>query len=232
LVDEGQLVIDENSNLTLKAMDSSSISMVSASWDLRNYQAKPLKIGLNLENLAKIIPKKLPPDAEMRLRVMDNKLVLNWYQNKGFKQKKLQIIDVKKSVEKEPPVKEYKAFFDISGEKLKEVIKEASMVSSYMAMVCSQDGLMVMAKGDGGEAVEQIPRANLLKYAKEGADLTPEGKANKVSNTFNLDFFEHFVKIAKKDTAISISLKTAEPMKLSCAVDGVSFVYFLAPYMD
>ncbi len=225
LVDEGMFNISKE-GIGLKAMDPSSISMVSffmPSSAFSKYTVdKPAGIGLNIENLSKILSRTRDGEAIV-MRDVDNKLLLEFIGPGSRRRYKLQMIDVKKSVEKEPNV-QFDAHVEMVGEPLKDMIKDAILMSSYIAFKASKDQFAVSARGDFGE-LEEL-------HEKDGSLMKKVEVEKNADATFNLDFLEKMVRSCPVGSNISIELKSNEPMKLNYNIGKASITYFLAPYME
>lgn len=225
LVDEGLFNISKE-GISLKAMDPSSISMVSFSMPGKAFSKynvdKPAAVGLNLENLSKILSRTRDGEA-LVMRDVDNKLLLEFIGPGTRRRYKLQMIDVKKSVEKEPNVA-FDAHVEMVGEPLKDMIKDASLISSYIAFKASKDQFAISARGDSGE-LEEL-------HEKEGSFIKKVDTKNNADSTFNLEFLENMVRSCPIGTQINIELKSNEPLKLNYNIGDANITYFLAPYME
>jgi len=225
LVDEGLFNITKE-GIGLKAMDPSSISMVSFFMPSKAFSKysvdKPAGVGLNIENLSRILSRTRDGEA-LVMRDVDNKLLLEFIGQGTRRRYKLQMIDVKKSVEKEPNV-QFDAHVEIIGEPFKDMIKDASLISSYIAFKASKDQFAISARGDSGE-LEEL-------HEKEGSFMKKVDTQKNAESTFNLEFLESMVKSCPIGSHISIDLKSNEPMKLNYTIGDASITYFLAPYME
>ncbi len=225
LVDEGMFNISKE-GIGLKAMDPSSISMVSFFMPSKAFSKysvdKAVGIGLNLGNLNKILSRTRDGEA-LVMRDVDNKLLLEFIGPGTRRRYKLQMIDVKKSVEKEPNV-QFDAHVEMIGEPLKDTIKDANQISAYISFRASKDQFAVSARGDSGE-LEEL-------HEKEGAFMKKVDVQKNADATFNLEFLENMVKSCPIGSHISIDLKSNEPMKLKYAIGDAEITYFLAPYME
>ncbi len=225
LVDEGSFNISSD-GITLKAMDPSGISMVSFFIPAKAFSKytvdKGVNVGLNLENLSKILSRTRDNEA-LVMKDADNKLSMEFLGASAKRRYKLQMIDVKKGVEKEPNV-EFDAKVEISGEPLKEIIKDASLISSYIAFKASKNQFVISAHGDSGE-LEEV-------HENDGAVIKKVDAGKNAEAVFNLEFLENMVKSCPSGSAINIGLKSNEPLKLNYKIGEASVTYFLAPYME
>ena len=225
LVDEGVFSISKE-GIGLKAMDPSSISMISFFMPNKAFSKfdieKNTSIGLNLENLNKILSRTRDGESLM-MKDVDNKLFLEFTGQSAKRRYRLQLIDIKKNFEKEPNI-EFDAFVEINGEPLKDIIKDASLISSYISFKASKDQFAVNARGDSGELEElhEVDGSATKKVdAKKGTE-----------STFNLEFLENMVRSCPAGGNIGISLKSSEPMKLRYNIGDAEVTYYLAPYLE
>ncbi len=225
LVDEGLFNITKE-GISLKAMDPSSISMISFTMPNKSFSKfsveKPVSIGLNIENLDKMLSRTREGES-LVMKDSDNKLLMEFIGPNGKRRYKLQLIDVKKSVEKEPNV-EFDSKVQINGEPLKDIIKDAAQLSSYVSFNASKNQFSVRARGDSGE---------LEEFHENDSGILKKLETKKDSeSTFNLEFLENMIKACPPGNDINIALKSNEPMMLGYNIGDASVTYFLAPYME
>lgn len=225
LVDEGLFTITKE-GIALRAMDPSGISMISFFMPNKAFSKyeieKSTNIGLNLDNLSKIMSRTRDNEA-LVLKDSDNKLVLEFLGQKGKRRYKLQLIDIKAREDKEPKV-EFDANVEVDSEHLKNVLKDASLLSSYISFKADKGQFAINAKGDSGE-LEEV-------HEVDGAAIKKVEAEKEASAVFNLEFLENMVKSSAMGNYISISLKTNQPLKLTYSISDASITYFLAPYVE
>lgn len=225
LVDEGVFNISKE-GISLKAMDPSSISMISFFMPNKAFSKfnieKSANIGINIENLDKILSRTRDGE-ELIMKDVDNKLHLEFVGANSRRRYRLQLIDIKKSVEKEPNV-QFDAFVEINSTPLKDIIKDASLISSYISFKAAKDQFSVSARGDAGELEElHDVDGNMMKKVET---------TKNAESTFNLEFLENMVRSCPMENNINIALKSNEPLKLGYNIGDASIMYFLAPYME
>ncbi len=225
LVDEGSFNIAKE-GISLKAMDPSGISMVSFFIPSKAFSKfdipKNASVGLNLENLNKVLSRTRDNEA-LVMKDTDNKLLLEFVGKNGKRRYRLPMIDVRKNVEKEPNV-EFNAFVDIAGDPLKEIIKDASLMSSYITFKESENQFFISAHGDSGE---------LEEFNENDGEIIKKIKAEKEEGAvFNLEYLESIIKACPIGNQINIALKTNEPLKVTYNIGDATLTYFLAPYME
>ncbi|MDE1825674.1 MAG: proliferating cell nuclear antigen (pcna) [Candidatus Micrarchaeota archaeon] len=225
LVDEGSFNIAKD-GITLKAMDPSGISMVSFFMPSKAFGKfnveKPASIGLNLDNLSKVLS-RTRDNEELSIKEHEGKLSLEFIGTGSRRRYRLPLIDVRKNVEKEPNV-DFDVSAEVLGEPLKDVIKDASLISSYIAFKAAKEQMMISARGDSGELEETHEvDGNIIRKlsAKANADAV-----------FNLEYLENIIKACPVGSQISLSLKSNEPLKLSYNIGDAVLTYYLAPYME
>ncbi|MGC8479219.1 MAG: proliferating cell nuclear antigen (pcna) [Candidatus Micrarchaeia archaeon] len=225
LVDEGLFIINKD-GISLKAMDPSSISMISFFMPNKAFSKfnidKNVSLGLNIDNLNKILSRTRDGEA-LVMKDVDNKLSLEFIGQGSRRRYRLQLVDVKKSVEKEPNV-DFDAHVEMIGEPLKDIIKDATLISSYISFKASKEQFAVTARGESGELEE-------LHETEGGMMKKVEAKKN-ADATFNLELLENMVKSCPIGNTITLSLKSNEPLKLKYSIGDAEVNYYLAPYME
>lgn len=225
LVEEGTFNITKE-GISLKAMDPSGISMISffipnkafSKYDVE----KPSSIGLNLDNLSKILNSSRQ-NEQLIMKSDNNKLSLEFVGEKSKRRYKLPLIDVRKDSDKEPKI-EFESYIEVKGESFKEILKDANLLSSYVNIKTDKGSFKVIAKGDAGELEEEhLDEAEVIKKL----DVS---KAS--SSTFNLDYLGKIVNPCPQNSSINLSLKTEEPIKIEYSIGEAKISYYLAPYMD
>ncbi|MGC8676030.1 MAG: proliferating cell nuclear antigen (pcna) [Candidatus Micrarchaeia archaeon] len=225
LVDEGVFTISKE-GISLKAMDPSGISMVSffmPSKAFSNYDVeKSASIGVNLDNLSKIMSRTRDNES-LVMKDSDNKLLLEFAGGKGKRRYKLQLIDIKNKDEKEPKV-EFDANVEVDGEHLKNVLKDASLISSYISFKASKEQFAITAKGDSGE-LEEV-------HDVDGSEVKKISASKDASAVFNLEFLENMVKSSQVGNSVVLELKTNQPLRLNYNIGQATITYYLAPYVE
>ena len=224
LVDEGVFNVTKE-GVTLKAMDPSSISMISFFMPTKAFSKydvdKNVALGLNIDNLSKIMSRARDGES-LIMKEHDNKLTLE-FSGQSKRRFRTQLIDVRKSVDKEPSV-QFDADVEINGETLKELVKDATIVSEYISLKATKDQFTIDCRGDSGELNEE--------HLSDGNSIKKIKTEKNAEATFNLQFLENMVKSCPAGNYISIGLKSNEPLKLTYKVGEAQITYYLAPYME
>lgn len=224
LVDEGTFNITKE-GITLKAMDPSGISMVSFSIPNKAFSKfdveKPTSVGLNLDNLGKILASSRN-NEQLVMKDSGNKLAIEFIGQTGKRRYKLPMIDVKKDADKEPKIG-FESMVEVKSDSLKEILKDATLLSTYISFKTDKNSFVVAAKGDAGELEEEHSNGDAIKKL----DVTKSSTA-----TFNLEYLERIISACPADTHVELSLKTEEPIKVNYKIGDAQLAYFLAPYME
>lgn len=225
LVDEGIFNITKD-GIGLKAMDPSGISMISFFMPSKMFSKyeleKSMDIGLNIDNLSKIMSRTRDDEA-LVLKDADSKLSLEFIGAKNRRRYKLHMIDVRKKDDKEPKV-EFDATVELDGEHLKNALKDASLISSYIAFKAGKNHFTISAKGDSGE-LEEINEIDGTGVKKLESNKDAEA-------VFNLEFLENMVKSNPMGNSISLGIKSDQPLRLSYKIGDAAVTYYLAPYVE
>jgi proliferating cell nuclear antigen len=225
LIDEGSFNITKE-GISLKAMDPSGISMISffipnkafAKYDVD----KPSAVGLNLENLGKILASSRG-DEQLIMKESGNKFVVEFVGKNSRRRYRLPMIEVKKDADKEPKI-EFDSIVEVKADSLKEILKDANLLSTHVGFKADKDSFVVMAKGDAGELEEEhMNNAEVIKKINTT-------KAS--SATFNLDYLERMISACPSNSVMMLSIKTEEPIKIDYHIGDANVSYYLAPYME
>ena len=225
LVEEGLFEIKAD-GLYLKAMDPSQISMVSFKIPktvfLEYNLEEETKLGLNIKQFAEILSRgKKGERAEMS--VEDGRLIVRFVKDKRKRMFKIPLLDIGESLQREPKI-EFKNYAKISGDALKEVLKDAKLVSTHVRFVLTPNSLLVEVKGDNGEVKAEFEKG------EEVSEI--ESNSETVRATFPLQYLEDIVRASGAQSAIKINLETDRPLKLEYEVQGAQVAYYLAPRIE
>ncbi len=225
LVDEGTFNISKE-GISLKAMDPSGISMVSffiPNKAFSKYEVeKATTVGLNIDNLGKILASSRDGE-QLIMKDSGNKLSMEFIGQSSKRRFKLPMIDAKKDADKEPKIV-FESLIEVKGDSLKEILKDANLLSTYIGFKTEKESFMVLAKGDAGELEEEhLNNTDAIKKL----DVSKASSA-----TFNLEYLERIIRACPAGSSVSLSLKTEEPVKVDYRIGDATLAYYLAPYME
>lgn len=224
LIDEGVLEAKGDA-ITLKAMDASQIAMVSFSVPkgcFKSYKVEGTeRLGLNFDNLSKILARTRGGE-KLRMASEDNKLELE-FSGESTRRFKVPLLDLSSGPQKEPKI-EYDAEIKVNAGGFREMLRDASLVSSHLSLEATENGFFVEARGDA---------ADLRTESGKTAKMITELKVKKGARaTFPLQFLDDISKACPADAAITINLKTNAPVKIEYKIGDASLTYYLAPRIE
>jgi proliferating cell nuclear antigen len=225
LIDEGTFNITKE-GINLKALDPFSISMVSFNIPNKAFSKyeveKSVSVGLNLENLGKILSSSRQGES-LVMKESTGKLLLEFIGPHSKRRYKLPIIEVKKGGEKELNI-EFESIVEVKSDSLREILKDASLLSKHVGFSTDKESFKVIAKGDAGELEEEHVN---------NADAVKKMKVTKPSSvSFDLDYLERMISACPAGTTMTLSIKSEDPIKVDYNIGDAQVSYFLAPYME
>ena len=228
LVDEGNFEVSSK-GVHLRTMDPSQIAMVDFSLPSDAFKKFEVAegsatLGVNLADLSKILARTRA--AEKLTLILDeresNKLQLE-FSGDNKRTFKLPLLDLAASAPKEPKVP-FDSHVKMRGGALKELLKDAALLSSHVSLEASADGFVLEAHGDSGDLKSET--------AKTSADLVEVKSAAKSRAMFPFEYLDNMTRACPDDEAIGLELKTDAPLKVSYKIGAASLSYFLAPRVE
>ncbi|MCP4647232.1 MAG: proliferating cell nuclear antigen (pcna) [bacterium] len=225
LVEEGVFEISE-SGLSLKAMDPSQISMVSFSMPKTMFSEYVVgdhkRIGVNIGKLARVLARGNTGES-VELEVDEGRLSITFIGKKRRREFKIPLLDLGEGLEREPKI-EYKNKVIMRADALRDVLKDAKLISTHISFVLDGKTLKVEIKGDDGEIKEEFE-----KEGEEVKEITIEGEAKA---TYPLSYMEDIIKGSKADTDITLYIESDRPLKVEYNIVGADAKYYLAPRIE
>lgn len=225
LVEEGLFEIT-NEGIRLKAMDPSQISMISFFMPKEAFSSYAIeeerKIGVDVDKLSKVLARGMKGESA-ELGLEEGRLRITFSGNKKRRVFRLPLIDVGSGLEREPKI-EYKNHIKLNSDSLKEMLKDAKLVSSHIRLILEEGKFRVEIKGDEGEVKEE--------FEKESEEVAEVNVNEGARATFPLQYLEDIVRASKGGTKVTIYLETDRPLKVEYDVVGAKSVYYLAPRIE
>ncbi len=218
LIDEGILEVKAD-GVSLKAMDPSQIAMVAFSVPKKAFVEYKVeeseKLGLNFENLAKFLSRAREKE-KLKMESADNRLGLDFIgtSNRSFT---IPLLDLSAGPQKEPKI-DFDVTVKVNGGAFKEILRDATLVSSHLVLEAGSKGFFVEAKGDAADMREAV---------EAEVDAKKDARA-----TFPLQFLDDIARACPSDANITLYLKTNAPIKMEYAIGDASLVYYLAPRIE
>lgn len=225
LVEEGVFEVNED-GISLKAMDPSQISMVSFSMPKGMFSeyapGEHKRIGVDIGRLSKVLARGSSGES-VQLEADEGKLSITFRGSKRKRVFRLPLLDLGEGLEKEPKI-EYGNKIVMKADSIRDVLKDAKLVSSHITFVVGGDRLGVEIKGDDGEIKGE--------FEKEGDAIKELAVSKEARATYPLSYLEDILKAAKSDTEVMLFLETDRPLKLEYAIAGAEAKYYLAPRIE
>ena len=232
IIDETEFIITTK-ELSIRAMDPSRICLLQLSMtkqDFDEYECeKDTKIGLNLEDLDKILKRSSAnDDVELIFEPNTQKLKIKMKQHNSAKTRtfSLALLDIEmEDIPMENLLKiEYDADWSMDPAFFVEAIKDAEIYSEILNMKAQEDkGLVFSSFGQIGEMEYELALDDLIEAHIRG---TSKG-------AYSLQFLKSILKIENITEKLTISLKDDHPLKLIFNIlEGGTLSYFLAPRVE
>ncbi|MCD6523031.1 MAG: proliferating cell nuclear antigen (pcna) [Candidatus Diapherotrites archaeon] len=225
LIDEGEIEIGEE-GLKLRAMDPSQIAMVDFELPksaFEKYEVKPTRIGLNLDDLAKVMA-RARPDEKLTMKLDESKarLVL-LFKGKATRRFVIPLLDIGGTMPKKPQI-EFESVVKFNGNFFKEALKDAQLVSSHVVLRTDPDAFIIEARGDKGEVT--------IRAEKNSDQIFDYDVKSNARAMFPLEYLNDLLKNADANTNVELSLRTDAPLRLEYKVGDASITYYLAPRIE
>lgn len=225
IVEEGIFEIAKT-GIYLKAIDPSQISMISFMMPKESFLEYEIdeerKIGLDIEQFSNVLSRGSKGE-KTELGIENGRFVIKFINEKKKRTFKIQILDIGEGVHNEPRV-EFKNFVKINAGALKEVLKDAKLVSSHIRFLLVQNSFIAEVNGDGGDM-----RAEFEKDSPEIAEIKI---ATDARATFPLQYLEDISKASPNNEIIILYIETDRPLKLEYKILGTEVKYYLAPRIE
>jgi len=232
IIDETEFRVTPK-EFTISAMDPSRICLLKLSIkkdDFDEYEcSKESKVGLNLDDLDKILKRSAANDAvEINFDEADQKIKIKM-QREGVSRTRtfsLALLDI--DIEEIPMDNllkiDYPSNWVIDTDFLVEAIKDAEIYSEILNMDANEGkGLKFSSSGQIGEMEYDINEDDLLDSQLKGTS----------SGAYSLTFLKAILKIASITEKLEMSLKTDHPLKMNFdLLEGGELSYFLAPRVE
>jgi proliferating cell nuclear antigen len=230
IISEVLLKVDKD-GISMTAMDLSHICLVSLKLkkeDLDEFEVKePLQLGINLEDLVKIIKRSSGNDEiTFSHDPKEKKLIIEMKPPEAKKARKFTIalIDIEgeeinlESLES----MEFDNKCSFNLKYLDEAIKDAEIFAEVLQIKVDKN-LIFSTTGNIGD----------MEYVLEGDELISKELNAESSGIFAISFLKNILKIGSIADSIDVSLKSEAPLKIIASILNSSRVlYFLAPRVE
>ena len=225
LVEEGVFEMGAE-GMSLKAMDPSQISMIAFDMPKKMFSeydaGEQKRIGVDINKLSKVLSRGTSGES-VEMVLEEGRLNITFRGKKRKRVFKLPLLDLGEGLEREPKI-EYKNKVVMRADALREIIKDAKLVSSHITFILADGHLRMEIKGDDGEVKEDFEKDG---EALKEVEISADAKA-----TYPLSYMEDIIKGSKGDTEISFFIESDRPLKLEYNIVGANARYYLAPRIE
>ena len=232
IIDETEFRVTPK-EFTISAMDPSRICLLKLSIkkdDFDGYEcSKESKVGLNLDDLDKILKRSAANDSvEIEFDETNQKIKIKM-KREGVSRTRtfsLALLDI--DIEEIPMDNllkiEYPSKWVIDPDFLVEAIKDAEIYSEILNINANEgQGLIFSSSGQIGEMEYDLNEEDLIESELQGNS----------SGAYSLTFLKAILKIASITEKLEIALKTDHPLKMNFdLLEGGKLNYFLAPRVE
>ena len=223
LIDEGPLEIKEE-GLFLRAIDPSQIAMITLTVPKDAFVEytvdSPTVLGLNFINLDKILARARPKE-KLTVSAEDHTLIVEFDSEKSKRTFRVPLLETKDMIQKELSI-DADAEIEILAGNIKESLKDAGLVSSYLSLEASGKTLTFDVKGDSSKLK--------IENEKDGSIIRELNlKSKNARASFSLQYLENIVKACPDTNIVKMYLKSDMPIKVEYKIEGADLTYYLAP---
>jgi len=232
IIDETAFKITPN-EFIITAMDPSRICLLKLIIKKEHFDEynceKETKIGLNLEDLDKILKRSSTNDSvEIDFNEKDQKIKISMKRGEASRKRTFSLALLDVDIEEIPMDNllkiEYPSTWEFDPDFLVEAMKDAEIYSEILNVKTEEGkGLTFNSSGQIGEMTYEIELSELFGAILQGT----------TTGAYSLTFLKTIMKLAPITEKLEISLKTDHPLKFKFhLLEGGELYYFLAPRVD
>ncbi len=226
LVDEGNFEVTV-AGMHLRSMDPSQIAMVDLLLPKEAFEklnAEPsATLGINLIDLGKVLARARPDEKlTISLEEKENRLLLEFV-GESKRHFKMPLLDLGGTPPKEPKIS-FDAHVKLRASALKDMLRDAGLLSSHVVLHAAENDFVVEAHGDSGDLVIETP--------KDAASVSEFKSGAKARAMYPYEYLDDITRAAPDDAVISIELKNDAPVRISYEIGHAKLAYYLAPRVE
>lgn len=227
LVDEGTFNVSA-SGLKFRSMDPSQIAMVDFTMPKEAFLEFTIpsdaNVSLNLADFLKMLGRSRNDEQlVMQVEEGENKFSLEFTGPSAKRSIRLPLLDLGATQPKEPKVP-FDSTVKLRGGALKEMLKDAGLLSSHVILQVEDSLFTLEAKGDSGDL-----KVETKKDSSAIAELTSNSKSRAM---FPFEYLDNICKACPDDSIIEVCIKTDAPVRISYKIGQAQLAYFLAPRVE
>ncbi len=226
IVDEANMEVSEE-GIKIMAIDPGQISMVVFSFPKEVFMEYEVSgkdsLGLNFNFLKKILKRGKSTEMIVLEKETDNLLKITFQGDRSRRSFRIPLVDVSETVNREPPI-EYNNYVKMMAEPLKDVVKDASIISNYIKFTINPNAFEAEAESESGDVREVF---------EEGSEAILEIKAESGATAmYPLEYLDDILKPTRKGDAVTLYMETDKPLRLEYNLEGAFIRYYLAPRLE
>jgi len=232
IIDETAFKITPN-EFIITAMDPSRICLLKLIIKKEHFDEynceKETKIGLNLEDLDKILKRSSTNDSvEIDFNEKDQKIKISMKRGEASRKRTFSLALLDVDIEEIPMDNllkiEYPSTWEFNPDFLVEAMKDAEIYSEILNVKTEEGkGLTFNSSGQIGEMTYEIELSELFGAILQGT----------TTGAYSLTFLKTIMKLSPITEKLEISLKTDHPLKFKFhLLEGGELYYFLAPRVE
>lgn len=225
-----------SSGITLQAMDSSHVSLVSLSMRSEGFDTyrcdRNLSMGINLSSMAKII-RCSGNDDVITLKTGDDAdtvtFVFESPNNEKVSDYEIKLLDIDQE-QLGIPETEYSCVVKMPSGEFQRICRDLSQIGESVVICCTKEGVKFSASGDLGTGNIKLAQ-NSSADKEEEAVIIEMNQA--VTLTFALRYLNYFTKATPISQQVTLSMSADVPLVVEYKVADFGYLrYYLAPKIE
>ncbi|XP_045211819.1 proliferating cell nuclear antigen-like [Mercenaria mercenaria] len=224
------------SGITLQAMDSSHVSLVSLNMRSEGFDSyrcdRNLSMGINLGSMAKII-RCAGNDDVITLKTGDSDDTVTFMFESPNHEKvsdyEIRLLDID-AEHLGIPETEYSCVVKMPSGEFQRICRDLSQIGESVVICCTKEGVKFSASGDLGTGNIKLAQ-NCSADKEEEAVIIEMNQA--VTLTFALRYLNYFTKATPISQQVTLSMSADVPLVVEYKVADMGYLrYYLAPKME
>lgn len=226
LVDEGTFEVS-GEGLKLRTMDPSQIAMVDFhlpkdAFDKLEAEDKA-NVSVNLADLAKILARSRAGEKlNVKLEEKESRLLLE-FTGQSKRKFRLPLIESNATLPREPRVP-FDVEVKLKGGALKDMLRDAGLLSSHVVLNAEGDEFIVEAHGDSGDL-----RIETTKGSGEVSEIKIKAASRAM---FPYEYLDDITRACPDDAVMEVGLKSDAPVRIAYVIGKAKLAYYLAPRVE
>lgn len=224
------------SGITLQAMDSSHVSLVSLNMRCEGFDTfrcdRNLSLGINLASMAKII-RCSGNDDIITIKSCDDAdtvtFVFESPNNEKVSDYEIRLLDLD-TEHLGIPETEYSCVVKMPSSEFQRICRDLSQIGESVIICCTKEGVKFSASGDLGTGNIKLAQ-NSSSDKEEEAVIIEMNQA--VTLTFALRYLNYFTKATALSSQVTLSMSADVPLVVEYKVADMGYLrFYLAPKME